>query len=89
MYEQKRGEKKMMGEIQGKANVPQRSNLQKDHRIQAHTGLSRGVELHAPDIQSKITHHRVTFVDDRAGHVTGDSEEENTTKYLSNCAKSA
>ena len=30
MYKQRNGEKKITGNIQGKANVPQRSNLQKD-----------------------------------------------------------
>ena len=88
-YEQKRGEKKMTGEIQGKANAPKWSNLQKDQMIQAHSELSKEVELRAPDTQSKITHHGVTFVDDRTGHVTGNLEEESTTKDLSDCVKSA
>jgi hypothetical protein len=42
-YKKRNGEKKMTGEIQGKANVPQRSNLQKDQMIQAHNELSAGV----------------------------------------------
>ena len=88
-YKQKNGKKKITEKIQGKANVPQRSNLQKDRMIQAHHKLLTGVELYAPDIKSKIMNHRVTFVDDRTEHVTGNSEEDNTTKDLSDRAKNA
>ena len=79
-YKQKNEEKKMTGEIQGKANVPQRLNLQKDQMIQAHNKLSTGVELYAPDTKRKIMHHGVIFVDNRTVHTTGSSEQENTTK---------
>ena len=81
-YKSINGEKKMTGEIQGKASVPQHSNLQKDQMIHAHNELSAGVELHTPDTKSKIKHHRVTFVDDRTGHVAGDPDKENTTRHV-------
>ena len=57
--------------------------------IQAHTKLLTGVELYAPDMESKIIHHRIKFVDDRTGHFTGNSEENNTTKEISNCVEIA
>ena len=88
-YEQKNGEKKTTGEIQGKANVPQRSNLQKEHMMQAHNELSTGVELYAPDTKSKRMHHGMTFVDNKTGHIAGNSEDTNTTTNMSNCVKNA
>ena len=86
-YKSINGEKMMPVEIQGKANVPQRSNLQKDQMIQAHTELLAEVELHAPDMKSKIKPHGLTFVDDRTGHVTGNPYKENTTTDMSDCVK--
>jgi hypothetical protein len=61
----------------------------KDQLIQAHNGLSKGVELYAPDMHSKITQHGVIIFDDRTGHMTVNSEGGNTAKDMSDCAKSA
>ena len=86
-YKRINGKNKMTGEIQSKANFPQHLNLQQDQMIQAYNELSAEVELHAPDMKSKIKHHGVTFVDDRTGHVAGDLGKENTTKDMSDCVK--
>ena len=55
--------------------------------IQARNELSTGIELHVPDTKSKIKHHGVTFVDDRTGHVAGNPDEDNTTKFMLNCVR--
>ena len=86
-YKQKKGEKKMMEEIQGKINVPQRTNLQKDQMIQANTTLSKDVELYLPDMKARIKHHGVTFSKDRIRHVTGDTKDKKTARDLSECVK--
>jgi hypothetical protein len=55
--------------------------------IQAHNEPAIGIELHAADTRSSIKHHGVIFVDNRTGHVTGNSAEENTTKDMLNCVR--
>ena len=63
-YKQRRGEKTTTGEIKGKAPIPQSSNFQKDQMIQVHNKLSKGVELHTPNMKRKMAHHGVSLFDD-------------------------
>ena len=55
--------------------------------IKSHNKVSRGVELHAPNMKKKVDHRGVECVDDQTGHIPGDTEEENVIQDLDECMK--
>ncbi|NCG03282.1 MAG: hypothetical protein GWP22_07470, partial [Actinomycetales bacterium] len=75
-YEQLRNEPHIGGEIQGKADVPQKSNQQADIILQVHDRLAPGLTLKSPALAREIKHNNIIDVNDNDGHVSADPTSE-------------
>jgi hypothetical protein len=50
--------------------------------MNVHNTMSRGVKLNMPNMERKMIHHNVSFVDKQTEHVLGNDSEENVTRDL-------
>ncbi|NCG03649.1 MAG: hypothetical protein GWP22_09365, partial [Actinomycetales bacterium] len=75
-YSQLPGEPFIGGEVQGKADVPQKSSQQADVIIKVHKKLASGLHFDSPNMQRSIDHHNTKYVDDNDGHVSASPDSE-------------
>ena len=64
------------GEIQGKSDVPQKSNQQADIILKVHDRVAPGLCMKSPNLDREIKHNNIIYVDDNDGHVTADPASE-------------
>ena len=74
-YQQIKGDPKLGGMVQGKADVPQLSTQQSDAMLRAHKSRCHGVNITSPGLHRAITHHSIAYADDTDGQVSTDTTE--------------
>ena len=80
------------GEVQGKADVPTMFAMLSDILLRAHASIAPGLEMDSCNLEHKVKHHSIAFVDNVDGRVTAGppkeqlepKEEDTASKIVAN-----
>ena len=81
-YCQKKGEPRIGGNVQGKTDVPTMFALLSDVLLRVHASIAPGLEMHSCNLEHKVQHHSIAFVDDVDGHVTANPDSEDCARDI-------
>lgn len=77
----------MTEEVQGNANIPVRSLLQKYQMLKAYGATEKGTEMPSPTMSRQKKHHGVMIVDNRNAHIDWEGNNKDLKEDFAKCTE--